>query len=335
MARKPRRSRVTVGQRCLLVVAAVLLTAVVLTGLYRAFVRPPDLTPDTSSQSAQTSVPPEQQDADAVALAAQAAHTARKPHFYTILVSGVDDGNGGSDTNILVAVDADGGAIYGVNIPRDTKININGKNHKFNAAYAIGGMEQAAATVSEQLGIPVDYTVEVSLSAFAALVDAIGGVDFNVPINMDYDDPYQDLSIHFRAGMQHLTGSQALKVVRFRHNNDGTGYGSEDIGRMQTQQEFLKAVAKKLLQPANITKISSFVKIFQQYVKTDLELGELAWLGQEAIAMGAENIAFSTLPGEWTSPYIYLDADEVLTVVNQHLNPYVEDRVMEDLNILS
>ena len=196
-------------------------------------------------------------------------------------------------------------------------------------------MKQVAQTLSDQLGIPVDYTVEVSLNAFVALVDSIGGVDFNVPVPMDYDDPIQDLSIHFKAGMQHLTGSEALKVVRFRHNNDGTGYGSEDIGRMKTQQNFLVTVAKKLLQPSNITKVSTFAKIFQQYVKTDLELGELAWLGQEAFSMGPENIAFSTLPGEWKSPYIYLNAEEVLTLVNEHLNPYAEDRVMEDLNILS
>ena len=57
-------------------------------------------------------------------------------------------------------------------------------------------------------------------------------------MNMDYDDPLQDLSIHFPKGMRHLDGAEALKVVRFRHNNDGTGYGSEDVGRMATQQNF-------------------------------------------------------------------------------------------------
>ena len=64
------------------------------------------------------------------------------------------------------------------------------------------------------------------------------------------------------------------------------------------------------------------------HVKTDLEVGELAWLGQEAFTVGADNIDFSTLPGEWKSPYIYLNADEVLKIVNEHLNPYVENRVL-------
>lgn len=135
--------------------------------------------------------------------------------------------------------------------------------------------------------------------------------------------------------MQHLSGAEALKVVRFRHNNDGSGYGSEDIGRMQTQQNFLKAVAQQTLTLSNVDKVGEFAKIFQQYVDTDLSLGNLTWLGKEAISMGVDKISFSTLPNEWRSPYIYLDPDATLELVNQYLNPYVEDRTMEDLDIPS
>lgn len=266
----------------------------------------------------------------------EAAHSARKSGFYTILLSGVDDGNGGSDTNILLAVDTASGYIHGVSIPRDTKASINGKTHKINAAYNIGGMEKLAETVSTQLGIPVDFTVSVNLKGFVALVDAIGGVEFQVPIDMDYDDPKQDLSIHQSAGLRRLSGEDAIEVVRFRHNNDGSGYGgSQDIGRMQTQQEFLKAVAKQTLTLSNVDKVGSFSKIFQSYVKTDLTLGNLAWLGKEAISMGSNAISFSTLPGEWRSPYIYLDPDETLSLVNQYLNPYQEDRLAEDLGLMT
>ena len=286
----------------------------------------PDPVQETDEQSGQ-------EDEEAAAAAALAAHTERKKYFYTILVSGSDDGNGNSDTNILVAVDAENGYIHGVSIARDTKAVWDGKNHKINAAFGSGGIEKLADVIADQLGIPVDFTVSVDLTGFAALVDAIGGVDFEVPIDMNYDDPYQDLHIHFSAGMQHLTGEEALKVVRFRHNNDGSGYGSEDIGRMETQQAFLKAVAKQTLTLSNLDKISEFANIFNAYVETDLSLGNLAWLGKEAISMGADAVSFSTLPGEWKSPYIYLDPDATLEVVNQYLNPYVEDRVAEDLNI--
>ena len=258
------------------------------------------------------------------------SHLERKSEFYTILVSGVDDDNGGSDTNILMAVDAANGSVYGVSIPRDTKAIINGDAHKINYAYNAGGTPLMAATISEQLGIPVDYTVQVDLQGFVALVDAIGGITFDVPMDMDYEDPYQDLYIHVSKGIQTLDGDTAMKVVRFR-----SGYASQDIGRMQTQQAFLKAVAKQTLTPSNLGKVDDFVKIFQSYVETDLTLGNLAWLGKEAISMGADAISFSTLPCEWKSPYIYLKQDETLELINQYLNPYVEPRVAEDLNIPS
>ena len=145
------------------------------------------------------------------------------------------------------------------------------------------GIDVLADTLEDTLGIPVDFTVQVNLRGFEALVNAIGGVDFNVPISLDYDDPLQDLSIHFQAGMQHLGGADALKVVRFRQNNDGSGYGTQDIGRIATQQAFLKTVAKKML--ANPGKIGEYVQIFTEHVDTDLELGELAWLGEQAVRM--------------------------------------------------
>ena len=321
--------------------APVLLTIVLLAGLLyvgtRALFQEPEQkreeepviqTGQTEGDKAQNSGTESPED-----LALQEAlrsHRERKEKFFTILVSGVDDGNGGSDTNILVAVDAANGYLYGASIPRDSKAVINGKNWKINAAYNIGGMELLAETISEQLGIPVDYTVLVDLRGFEALVDAIKGVDFYVPVDMDYDDPVQDLHIHFSKGLQHLYGADALKVVRFRHNNDGTGYGSEDVGRMKTQQDFL---AKQTLTLSNVDKIDDFVKIFQRHVETDLTLGNLAWLGAQMISMGSDSVNFSTLPSEWKSPYIYLDPEETLALVNQYLNPYVEDRVMEDLNI--
>lgn len=258
------------------------------------------------------------------------SHLERKPDFYTILVSGVDDHNGGSDTNILVAVDVANGSIYGVSVPRDTKAIINGDAHKINFAYNAGGTALMAETISDQLGIPVDYTVQVDLQGFVALVDAIGGVTFDVPVDMHYEDPYQNLYIHIDKGLQTLNGENAMKVVRFR-----SGYASQDLGRMQTQQAFLKAAAKQTLTPSNLNKIDDFVKIFQSYVETDLTLGNLAWLGKEAIAMGSDAVSFSTLPNEWKSPYIYLNQEETLALINQHLNPYVEDRVAEDLNIPS
>lgn len=316
-----------------LIIVLVLLTACVLVKAF--FLKAPEQkAAELPAQSAASDTDSQQSPEEQAAQEALRSHLERKGGFYTILVSGVDDDNGGSDTNILMAVDTVNGYVYGASIPRDSKAIIGGKAHKINYAYNKGGTELLASTVSEQLGIPVDYTVCVNLQGFTALVDAIGGVDFEVPINMDYDDPIQGLSIHFKKGMQHLSGADALRVVRFRHNNDGTGYGSEDLGRMQTQQKFLKAVAKKMFSFENlISNPRKYAEIFGQYVDTDLSVTDLAWFGMQVLGMGVDKIDFSTLPNEWKSPYIYLDPDETLALVNTYLNPYVEDRTAEDLNI--
>ena len=202
MAKRTRRRRRSWSRLLLLVV----FVAAALYAGYFCLFRPPEVPAETTRPDEAEEVSAEDTAQDAEVLA-QAAHLERKPYFYTILVSGVDDHNGGSDTNILVAVDAENDYIYGVSIPRDTKAVINGKNHKINFAYNSGGTALLAETISQQLGIPVDFTVTVDLDGFAALVNAIGGVDFEVPISMNYDDPYQDLHIHFSAGMQHLSGA--------------------------------------------------------------------------------------------------------------------------------
>ena len=316
-----------------LIIVLVLLTVCVLVKAF--FLKAPEQkAAELPAQSAASDTDSQQSPEEQAAQEALRSHLERKGGFYTILLSGLDDDNGGSDTNILMAVDTVNGYVYGVSIPRDSKAIIGGKAHKINYAYNKGGTKLLADTISEQLGIPVDYTVCVNLQGFTALVDAIGGVDFEVPINMDYDDPIQGLSIHFKKGMQHLSGADALRVVRFRHNNDGTGYGSEDLGRMQTQQKFLKAVAKKMLSFENlISNPRKYAEIFGQYVDTDLSVTDLAWFGMQVLGMGVDKIDFSTLPNEWKYPYIYLDPDETLALVNTYLNPYVEDRTAEDLNL--
>ena len=270
----------------------------------RVYFRAPDQKAGDSVMIQRVNTPAVSEDLSDEEAEALRSHYERKPQFWTILVSGADDGNGKSDTNILVSLDVENGQVFGVSIARDTKAFIQGKNRKLNAAYGLGGVELLADTVSDQLGIPVDYTVLVDLKAFQALVDTIGGVDFYIPVDMHYEDPYQDLSIHFSKGMRHLSGEEALKVVRCRN-----GYASQDIGRMQTQQDFLKAVAKQLMTPEIALKLPDLCGIFINYVETDLNAGNLAWLGGEVLNMGMDNISFATLPGEWHDPYIYLDQE--------------------------
>ena len=287
----------------------------------------PDLLPTQTQQ--------EQGETNTVTPNAQA----RKEYCYNILVSGLDDNNGGSDTNLLVHFDAKGKRISVVSLPRDTLLNHKWTSNKLNFAYRKGGTPLLMDEIENLLGIPVDFYVTVDFEAFVALVNEIGGIDFDVPVDMDYDDPFQNLSIHISKGMQHLSGEEAIKVVRWRKNNDGTGYPDADIGRIRTQQSFLKEVARQTLQVSNVKSIPALADIFFTYVKTNLSVGNLVWLGTETLGIGMENISFHTLPGDGMAFYrgesVYaLDPEATLTLVNEALNPYTKPIIAEDMDVL-
>lgn len=307
-----------------------LTTAAVATVKYLVRAPEPDQAPP-AVEDADAQQAPEQDD--------QAVPTtngrARKQYCYTILLSGLDNDNGGSDTNILMRFDAVHKSINLVSLPRDTLLNHTWRSNKLNFAYASGGTELLRKEISNLLGIPVDFHVTVDLKGFISLVDQIGGVDFDVPVNMDYDDPYQDLHIHYAKGMRHLNGQQAMEVVRWRKNNDGTGYATADIGRIGTQQAFLTQVARQLL---SVKNVPAMAEVFLKYVKTDLKLGNLVWLGNEALDIGMEGVSFYTLPGDGSGWYkgesVYaLDPEATLALVNEALNPYVDPIAMEDMDI--
>lgn len=300
-------------------------------GIYNCISRPPEVTQDKivpyePDGGDDPEEPPELPDL-------------RKQDFYTILVGGLDNANGGSDTNLLVAVDAKNGSINVLSLPRDTLLNVSWSVKKLNNALHHGGFARTMEEVSNLLGIPVDFYVTVDLNAFVELVDAIGGVRFNIPVDMDYDDPYQDLHIHFSAGERLLGGEDALKVVRWRQNNDGTGYATADVGRIGTQQAFLLEAAKQALQISNLDKLDDLAKIVYENVETDLTISNILWLGEQAFACGADRIAFHTLPGDgagWYSggSYYILDDEATLKLINQYFNPYTYDLTLDDMDIL-
>ena len=329
--RRPAKKKKSRAERLTVTLLSLLFLAAAGVAVVKYLVRPPEPVENDPPQETGQDGGAEQADGGAEVIS---NGRERKQYCYTILLSGIDNDAGGSDTNILMRFDAVNKTIDLVSLPRDTLMR-NG--HKLNYSYAKGGTQMLRDEIAALLGIPVDFSVSVDLKGFIELVDQIGGVDFDVPINMDYDDPYQDLHIHFQKGMQHLDGQQAMEVVRFRHNNDGTGYGTEDIGRIGTQQAFLKAVAQKLLKAENVPAMA---EVFLKYVKTDLTLGNLVWLGNEALNMGGmDAVSFHTLPGDGTGFYkgasVYvLDADAMLELVNSALNPYAEDISAEDMDIL-
>ena len=263
--------------------------------------------------------------------APSASPDARKDDCWTFLLIGTDRVGANTDTLMYLTYDVGEQTVSVASIPRDTKVDADRRVKKINSAYAYGGMDGLKQEIYQTFGLPVDYYIKVDVQAFVALVDEVDGIDFYVPCDMDYDDPWQDLSIHYKEGMQHLSGQQALEVCRFRHNNDMTGYS--DTGRMETQRGVLTAVAQKVISWGSLARINGYLEIIAEYVETDLSLTDMMWFASQAIYFDMDGLNTMTMPAEWHSPYMYLDPEGTLEMVNAYLNPYEEPRTAEQLNI--
>lgn len=205
------------------------------------------------------------------------------------LLIGVDAEGDRSDTIMLFSVDGYSKRINILSIPRDTRVQFGSNYEKINASIAIGKQEVAAGRLNEPeelliqkvknlTGLPIDYFVSVDFNGFMEIIDALDGVEFNVPYDMDYDDPVQGLHIHLEAGQQHLSGKQAHDFVRFRHNNDMSAPGEYimgDVGRIYWQQTFMKELIAQKLAPQYLARINSIFEVINRNVRTNFTMQDL------------------------------------------------------------
>ena len=251
-----------------------------------------------------------------------------------ILVMGISEDISAelTDTIMLVGYNPDTNQAFVLSIPRDSYIgsNINngGGGDKINALYQINkhNPEKTIEAVENITGINIDYYVIVKTSVLVNIVDTLGGVDFDVPIDMDYDDDSQDLHIHLKAGQQKLNGDQAEQLVRFRHNNNNTSYpasyGDNDEGRTRTQREFLKVVVEKVLQTRDIDKIKTIAKSVFDNLETNLKWDKAVGYLPYAIDFKMEELQMSQLPGgmvKTTLWFFKIDTAKTEEVVNEYI----------------
>jgi LCP family protein required for cell wall assembly len=216
-----------------------------------------------------------------------------------ILLVGTDLGGVHTDTIMVASYDMDHKKVDILSIPRDTRVKVNGKYRKINSANAIGGMDMLLETLKDSFGIGINYYVKINYKGFVEVVDALGGVDFDVPREMNYDDPVQDLHIHLKKGMQHLDGKQAEGLVRWRHNNDfSSGYAEGDVGRIKTQQEFIKAFIEQKLNLSNLDKAGELYGILVENVKTNMTIKNVLDLVPNLKELPSDGITTYQLPGE-------------------------------------
>lgn len=231
-----------------------------------------------------------------------------------------------------------------LSIPRDTYVGKKDKNtatsnylasYKINTVYRNGtNIPETIECVNNITGLNLDKYLLIDTDAIIEVVDAIGGVTFDVPIDMDYDDPAQDLHIHLKAGEQLIDGEKAEQLLRFRHNNDGTSYPSEygdnDIGRMRTQREFIQVTAKQLLRVENVTKVLNLMDIVFKNVKTNLDMETLKYYIPYIFKFNTSNIVSDTLPGtpeKCNGIWIYT-ADKTQT--KQVIQDLFTDKIVEE-----
>ena len=250
---------------------------------------------------------------------------------------GTDEGGYRTDTMMLFSVNRATGSMSLVSIPRDTLIYCEYSVPKINSAYgwASGGeagMEQLLMRVGEIIGFQPDGYVLVDLSVFEQLVDTMGGVTFNVPVDMHYSDPSQNLTIDLSAGEQHLNGEQAMQVVRFR-----SGYAMQDLGRVETQRAFLSAAIKQWTSFKGLVHLPAALKLVSDASKTSLTARELIWLCESALLCSRGEIQTRTLPGQASyiagGSYYVLDAAGVCETINACCNPYEQAIAVSNLYI--
>ena len=221
-----------------------------------------------------------------------------------ILLIGLDDGDSDnpdsprrSDTMMVASINAENKTINLLSIPRDSRVIIPGHGgyDKITHAYFYGGSALALSTVTDFLHIPIQYYMVIEWKSFIKVVDILGGVNLTVEHDMNYDDPYENLSIHLAKGPQHLNGEKAGEYVRYRHDELG------DIGRVERQQHFLQALNSQLLQSGTILKLPALMTTISHYVHTNMAISDWAKVANLLRDMKAPSLHAEMVPGDFAT----------------------------------
>ncbi|RKD33904.1 LCP family protein [Thermohalobacter berrensis] len=181
-----------------------------------------------------------------------------------------------------------------ISIPRDTYYHRAGYDQpdkrKINAVYGDAGAKGVTRVVSHILGVPIHHYVLVTYEGVEEIVNALGGVEVDVPFHMKYEDPTDDppLYIDIPAGKQILKGEKAVHFLRYRH-----GYPDGDLGRIKAQQQFMKSAAKKALS----IRLPYVANAVFKNVETDMSLQEMLSYVLKLKGFSMDNISMRTLPG--------------------------------------
>lgn len=234
-----------------------------------------------------------------------------------------------TDTMIYVNYDVKNGKVAMMSIPRDTYItNEYCNGHKLNSLYRGKNVQPFINQIEELIGVDIDYYLIFDSKMLHEIVDAVGGVEVDVPIRMKYDDPTQNLHIDLKPGVQVLNGKQAEQFVRYRKGNDGSGYAMGDLQRTEVQQQFIKNFISTVLSTKNLTKIPDLINIALDNTDTNITAREALKYSTDVIKVDTSNITSCTAPGEAKYvngvSYFVLDEAKTKTLVENKLVEQIE-----------
>ncbi len=251
----------------------------------------------------------------------------RDDQLLDFVVAGTDLDGYRTDLILLCRYNVSSNTITALQIPRDTKIETDRYDKKINSSYSTPEKEQTLCKEIEKLtGIMPEHYVVINFTAFRSLIDAIGGVEVEVPFRMYYTDPIQDLTIDLYPGRQVLNGRQSEMFMRFRYNNDGSGYPNGDIDRIAAQKKFYQAALDKLLSGKTVLKIPKILSIVSKNVRTDFTGEDVMKYIGKIPSFKMENINIITLPGEGAYDtngvsYFFHNEEETKLLIDEYFKP--------------
>jgi len=241
-----------------------------------------------------------------------------------ILILGLDEGSYRSDVIMLMNYEPASGQIKLISVPRDSMVRYKGNIGKINALYSYGKEGLIKNTMELFTGLKIDYYITADLTGFRRLIDTLGGIYINVPINMNYDDPQQNLSIHIRKGYQLLNGRKAEDFIRYRKSSLDNGVEIGDLGRIEMQAYLIKEIFKQKLNIKYISKADEILLTILKNIKTNITLDDIKEYIPYSCNISPENIKSYTVPGQpslinevW---YYMVDADRTQDIIHNNFS---------------
>ncbi|GEM_PF-389364 len=241
-----------------------------------------------------------------------------------------------TDTIVLINYNPVNAKMNMLSIPRDTKVYLNNSISKINAAYVYGGAQLTVNTVSNLLGLNIQYYVSVNISVVRDVVDLLGGVDFNVPIDMKYDDRSQNLHINLKKGMQHLDGNKSEQLLRFRKPNNGyftkemlKFYDGSDIKRTETQLKFLKALLAQKANPSYISMLGDILDVVFSKLKTNMTISDITNLAHNSSELSLDSLKSFSIQG-----YCRTEYGASYFIYNNSIKDFESGKILDSKNII-